>query len=649
MGIFPKSKSKSVKKFYNGGQMSSSPTDPVTGVGIQYVASTANIPNLDAIKYFDSIRRQSDQNLEAERQKLMPNEQAARDLILKLPGTSGQKELLLQETIDSIKNFRSKAKKNINWVFSDEGRSALSKTENIIGPGKFQKLNENYSQLQANYEMAYKNNTLDNYQVRDGRISVVDVSDGKRKDIALREYESDVKSDKPKYNPIKIADAYDLANNEKSYDLTSHKVYGDMYNAEQAKNELRSYFNNTGSTGQSNGIVSTKSNASQRAHAKKQAFESLSQKSREALQSEYIKLSKGHYDEKQFNAWVSGMLDEESAKRAVSDNDINMTALNAFSKPGKGEPSGSGYSITSVPENRNYPVIRDKNPANIFGSKTVDLHLVSRGQEPDQSIKPLSLNGDYPVFGDTFGGAALSEDKDGKPVRISKTYKNTQHVENAVMAVTSGRVLKRNKDGSYTPKKEGDAGTLLIKDEGYQYGIPKDAQIQQDNDPLTGRPYLYFENNHGDRIIAEMQSFGVYNVYGDNDKDATELDKKMQVFVPDNRKQSLGKHGVNYSGERHNEIHFYRKGSATHLTNSASNILTATIDYARQNNPEYAKNIYDAFLKAQAGDWEAKNVLNQIINEQLDQIDDENIKANLLRQKLEYTPHSATDNRNFSN
>src|SRR5690606_31577017 len=189
---------KLIKKLAVGG----STPDPLAGVGIQYVASAPELPNINAAMYFDQARRQSDDALQEERKKLLPDQKAIFELISKAPGTSGHKAIVSSEVAEAIKAYRDRVSENPDWVFTPEGRDALSSIENLTSSARVAEMVEKQHQIQMAYDNAINNQTLNQYHIRDGMISVLDSRTGQRVDVPMSQFELDQKSVAPKYKAL---------------------------------------------------------------------------------------------------------------------------------------------------------------------------------------------------------------------------------------------------------------------------------------------------------------------------------------------------------------------------------------------------------------------------------------------------------------
>jgi hypothetical protein len=625
---------KKIQKYNTGGQIGSV-DPPLVGIGIQYVPTAPNIPNLDAAKYLDEMYRNTDTFMYNERSKRKPNEAAIRDLIMKYPGTTGMKAKLTQDVIQGLRDYERKTKNDLNWVFSDEGKESLRSIENIISPSRFQNLSDSYNKLQANYDMAFKNNTLNQLHINNDKISVTNLENGSRQDISLKEFEDDLKNQTPKYSAMTVQNVYDKALSEESYELTQHEMRGDLYNPQQAINELRTNFEGVGITADSDGIISTKNNIEQLEFAKKQAIDKLSSQSKSTLLSEYFTRTK-QYKPKGFDNWLNQILDEEVKKRMVKQKDVDLSAAAQLAKQNKAGQDDRLLPI-EVPVHSNYPVTRNA----FFGEKTLDLHLGSVGSPTDRTIKQLPLNGEYFVFGNT--SLDTSDEKDGNQVSLKQTlFKNAMHIENATFPVSTGEIRKRTKEGLIS-NHGGDRGKMIIKNEETQYHIPKNAPLFRGDD---GR--LYFENKDGEQIMVQMQGFKVYDVYGENDKESTEAKPELQVFVPMNRRESLTTLGTNYSGERTDINHFKQKNNSYDVSDEGFSHLLSLIEYYDKNKHKEQANLLRKYIKDAETKKEARTYLNSIINNELDKIKDADILKNSPTFKSTYVPGHAGDNRNIN-
>src|SRR5690606_24406807 len=179
---------------------------------------------------------------------------------------------------------------NPDWGLTPEGRDALSNIENLTSPARFQEMADKQRQIQLSYDNAFKSGTLNQYHIRDGMISVVDSQTGQRHDIPMSEFEKDQKAVNPRFRALRVSDAYNLAEQHQDFDMSAHQVFGDMLTAQQAREELISYFDDLGKTVASDqlGLTTTGGNAYQRAKAKDQAIAALSSKARDALRSDFI-------------------------------------------------------------------------------------------------------------------------------------------------------------------------------------------------------------------------------------------------------------------------------------------------------------------------------------------------------------------------
>lgn len=639
---------KLIKKLAVGG----STPDPLAGVGIQYVASAPELPNINAAMYFDQARRQSDDALQEERKKLLPDQKAIFELISKAPGTSGHKAIVSSEVADAIKHYRDRVSENPDWVFSQEGRDALYNIENLTSPARFQQMAEKQRQIQMAYDNAFKNGTLNQYHIRDGMISVLDSRTGQRVDVPMSQFELDQKSVAPKFKALRVGEAYSLADQHQDFDMSAHQIFGDMMTAQQAREELMSYFNDLGKsiTSDQFGVTTTGSNAYQRAQAKEQAIIGLSSKAKDALRSDFIEKT-GRYSEEDFKQYLSQLIDTESEKRKLLSFDVNASALSNLNKSGQEEEKDKGVVMPAeVATNPDYVIRLNTRPWYLGGKKEEgSLYRFSTSNiETDKNQKPLTVNGRVYLYGDLGPlDYNTSDEVGGGAIQMNTTFGNAVHVENSVFAVKTGLVRKWNAEKRvYEDKMTKTNGDPIIRYYDSTDGIRRFAQLQTGYTD-SGRRYYYFEDRDGNQVVVEFRGFKVYNVYNGKIGDSGETEKKATVLIPVNRDESIQLFGVNRSGIYHNEEHVVRIGGSIRVSPEAEKTLQEVMSNPKisMNKKVELQNLY-RMVRENPGDQEIIQAFNAIINAYMDQITDADLLNNATRPKTEFTPTSASDNRN---
>lgn len=536
MGVFPKRK----RKYAPGGIVP--PASGLLGIGVQYIPTAADIPNLEALKLLDDRRRLADEKHEAEIAKRTPNEQAINDLILKAPGSSGQKAKMNSEVITAIKDYEDRTRKNPDWVFTDEGKQALRGIEDIINPSKFQAMGDNYRNLTSAYQTAEKNQALNQYHFINGKVSVIDTEDGTSKliDPNLLKGES-----AKRYKPLTFAEKYQEIYDSQDGSLESLN-YG-LRNAQDVQTGFLSrFFDAVGSQGGSDGFTAWVSNSNNLKHAKQQALNGLTTQERDSLKADYVRKTGGTYSDAGFDGYLNNMVDEQVAKMRQSSSKTDRLAIEQYKaqlKAAGKEESGAGQGPTFNAVNDSL-VVDDSE--GIDEQAEVMRFGVSMIPADDQSVVNVNLNGNVYSFGGESDESNYSAENNkgfGMPYKSNKVIPNAVKISSSIFPITTGRVLLRSAStltpGSFESKQ------MILKGSDFEYGghsIPTTSQIETVNyTDKSGRVQSFkgIKDSKGNYIEVQLFSGDVYKV----DDDGT----TRTIVKPHDPNESIRTMGVNMS------------------------------------------------------------------------------------------------------
>ena len=632
------------RKYATGGSI-----DPLNGIGLRYTPVNAEVPNLDAARFFLEEKQKQDAYMEQERLKRKPSRAAVLTSIANLTGTEGQKKAFSDSVLSQLDEYDSRARQDPNWVFSTEGQDQFAQLINSsIDPARVQQLKDNYTNIQAGREVLVKNNMLDAYQVNNGNVMVRDNETGVTSEIPLSML------DPKKYTPVTGAEIIDQYNKATDYNPASHRFYSSIDNTDRAIDNLLSSFDTaTGSygAGSEDGYSKIIDNIAALSAAKRQAIRNLSPSTVSSLQEKYIRETGGKYNQKGFDKYVESILDNEIRKR-------RQRIVSTKPQPTDDDPSNDPRNrilTEGTPTYQNLNTTMSVTDSEGIDS-TIQIHLQGTSViPPDTQEAPLNIDGSVWSFGgesqnnSNFSAERNKDGYYGSRKRLNKTYEKARHISNSVIPVTTGEVFEEN--GIPTGERIG-SGLAVIKtgeDHEFDYGkgnildgtpveklnVPYTYKDRMGNEVKAEREIDVMRRTDGKYVQVKMSGVKVYKI----DDDGTE----QTLMVPVRPDESLRSFGVNLSPYNYTVPYFSADGRFSSDPLSEGQILLATI---RKLNPKLFLELKAQIDSAMAGgklDYSARVQINETLNYLRQKIEEGTIRNTFSIAKPEHTKKDESD------
>lgn len=540
MAIFPKTKKKKSKilKYNNGGSFRHSypaqgaVSNPMAGIGIQYNPTAPIIPSLDAAKYYEESRRRTDEHVEKEREKRRIDEEAGLQRINELKAAHGQKEKLTQEYQEAVSKYLDKSK-DINWMFTTEGRNSFRDINSILNPARFQQMASDQANMVANYDQAMQNKTLDQHYIHNNKAVVKNSETGELSSVDLDDLEKNQLIQSGKYSILTNRQYFDEAQKAKTYDLKGAGIDytgSQLANIDKVMDEVRGNFKSLGQTGTDGGFKKTVSNASQRKAVVDRLTSDggISPQSEDALKAAYVQSTGGVFDSSGYKQFKRNLIQKASEEAKQYDEKIDLSAMAAMGSGG-GKSVDSPTLPTYLFQEGEIQVADDTQ----FGKNTFGIKIAGKSNTVENEPE-IHIPNDGAVY-DFYDGAFLETDFEqvqprGSGDKIAPVFGTASRIVGYRYTGESS-IVENGKEASRTKYNEYKGG--LANGKHVSGNIQKDA---------SGRSYFKDKSDPKMRIYVEPVALKVINVIEDGKFTGRTV---MHQMSPD---ESVLYFGNDYSG-----------------------------------------------------------------------------------------------------
>ncbi|UJP63992.1 hypothetical protein [Mongoliitalea daihaiensis] len=567
------------RKFAGGGRTSSILNNPGLGLGLQYIPTQQELPDVEGAMFVEQSKQQALAQLEALRKERTPDVSELTKKLDELEMFGGVRESLKSRISNRLASYMQQMNQDPDFAFSPEARQEFNALKSEIDAGRFTYHHQRYKESKGDWEAALAKGLGEEFYVSNGMVPVVSRDNPDDiKMIPFYKLNSFLQSPENAGNYFVYGQSKDLWNhlhNNVSERFTNLPTFSSRVTLRDAKDEIDKVFKNVAHSKMGNidfsdiadksGVAvfrqlesSLKNNYVQISAAVQQTMNSLSQQSRDALLSHYM-LTTDNPTEAGFNKFFTDFLQGEAEIRALSEEDVNernnIISGEVLQRIGSTEPPAL-LRVNATARMRDGLLLWDG------GSKEMlEVPIWYKSAEPYDSEREFK----YRTFQDVYfyNKDAKSSKEDGDLIRNPKTFYGVKKEGDFILPITTGQTYKlKVVDGvqTYVPDQfENNLVDRMITHAvtARFFGKGNVDQIEEVEFEVDGQLKKGYATSDGKILEVRPIAFEKFRAY--NDKDSRDADYLTHVFKPLDRISTTQKFGVSEWSLEYKEENYFDK------------------------------------------------------------------------------------------
>lgn len=630
------------KKFAGGGGLNNIFNNPGIGLGLQYIPTQQELPDLEGLMYMEESKQKALAQLETLRKERTPD---VSELTKKLDETEifgGVRNSMKQRISKDVQDYMQRMNTDPEFAFSMEARNKFTELNSKLDAGQVTYHGQRFKEFNKDWEKSLDKGMGDEMYVSNGKTAVVNRNDPDDVRMINVNKVEDFLTSEQNYGKFSLfaqsKDLYDHVYNNVSDNFKNLPVFSSRISLKDAKEEIDSVFKNVAHSKMNeidfadiaykSGVAvfrqlqsEVKDNGDQLRAAVKQTFEGLSRQAKDALLSHYTTRS-GDFSEKGFDDFMTNYLSGEEEIRTSTEqeytekndllsgdvldrlNDSNQLGEFTMSKETIGLKDGNFWKDMFGPNMINSPILGKSSIA--YSTKTEQFRNFPeaefvysdkrssskyKGRPVNQSISLhlATKQGDFLV--PTIEGTVYRKEAD-KDTGVLK-WVIDDRMTNNMQSKKGYMITATDDDGLF--RRNGTVDDI----------VRTPIEIETGATDSNGNPVMLkimgYENNEGYVMATKPIAYAVYN--GFEDKDKTGLKDGTTIFVPLDPTGATQKFGRMDWSKYYKEEQFFDK-STLKMSEDSEAYLLQIMQGMADSVTEWSEKIKDYPEKEKAAEQE---------------------------------------------
>lgn len=554
------------RKYAPGGAIQKSFNNPGFGLGLEYIPTAQELPDLEGLMYVEQAKNQARTQLEALRKESVPDVSEIVKGLDELEMFGSVKQDFKREIQSDVARYMARMKADPDYAFSMEARNEYRNLLNKLNSSNYEYQALRYKELEKDFSNSMQKGLGEEMYVSNGMIPVVDLQKrGSIKMMPISEAQklfNDPETSERFTTFNKSSQIWDYYHKYTDRNFNNYLNFSGRSTVRDAKKEVEDVFKNVAFSmmddvsyddiANKSGIAvyqqfreKTKSNKSQLDAAVRQVMRNLSQGSLDAMRGDYIQRT-GDLSDQGFSNYVMDYLSGEQNIRTETSHTIDSD-VDILSNELQNRVNGSGNNLGKPIPGPKMINLRDSNFFPDLGAvDAFNAPVIAKSSTPARPLDVVAqrtFHGPKMVFSGKSGstGAGLSMQNN------DQTLHYVTHRGDYLLPFSTGEVITV-RDGKRVVEKDTglvEAGKLLGMQEGeniYRSGRLKIKDGSQQEFEINGRKYLAYQSSEDPEkfIVAAPKAMGIYHGFPNEDRKEKEATVLMQAMDPTQATQSFG-------------------------------------------------------------------------------------------------------------
>lgn len=548
------------KKFAGGGKTNSIFNNPGIGLGLQYIPTQQELPDLEGLMYMEESKQKALAQFETIRKERIPD---VSELTKKLDETEifgGVRDSMKRRISKDVQDYMQRMNTDPEFAFSMEARTKFTELKNKLDSGQVTYQGQRFKEFTKDWEKSVDKDMGEEMYVSNGKTAVVNRNDPDDvRMINVNEVEAFLTSEQ-NYGKFSLfsqsKDLYDHVYNNVSENFKNLPVFSSRISLKDAKEEIESVFKNVAHSKMSkvdfadiadkSGVAvfrqlqtEVKDNGDQLKAAISQTYQGLSRQAKDALLSHYTTKS-GDFSQDGFDIFLHNYLSGEEKIRKNTEtsftekndvlsgdildrlNDSNQLGEFTMSKETIGLKDGNWWKDMFGPNMINSPILGKSSIAYstkvepfrnfpeaefVYNDLRSSSKYLGRPANQNISLHLATKQGDFLV--PTIEGTVYREvaDKDTGVLKWVIDDSMTKEMQSK-----KGHMITATDDDGFWFRRSGTVDDI----------VRTPIEIETGSIDANGNPVMLkmigYKNNEGYVMATKPIAYAVYNGFQDKDK-----------------------------------------------------------------------------------------------------------------------------------
>lgn len=524
------------RTFAGGGRSSSLFNNPGMGLGLEYLPTAQELPDLEGLLYVEQAKNNARTQLEALRKEYSPD---VSELLKGLDGLdmfTSVKEGFKRDIQQDVSSFLARMKADPDFAFSMDARHEFNALQSRLRSSNYQSQALRYREVEKDYSNALSKGLGEEMYVSNGMIPVVDRNTGAMELMSIPRAKAlfDDPETASRYTTFgKSSQLFDYYHRFATPRTESYLSFSGRSTAREARKEVDEVFKNVASSmvdgisyddiANKSGVAvyqqfreKTQSNTEQLSQAIDQVIRTLSQQSLDALRGDFIQRT-GDLSEKGFEGYMINYLSGEGSLRSQMSTSIDSD-VQVLSADLQDRVQGRSDNLYKPVETKESFALRESNFFPDLGKKNLfTAPVVAKSSRPSNVQAPVErrvFNERLLVYnGDFFGPTG----KDGKIETKSVTLHQVNYRGSFLLPLATGEVITFQ-NGQYRVETDSNItpGSYFASKEGSNLlmGSFKLENTQRQTIRVGNQDYMVYPSTDKNKyIVVSPKAFASYEGY----------------------------------------------------------------------------------------------------------------------------------------